>query len=277
VLDNNLLPTSKLGMGSDVEDFYVLEKPLIKDDGRYSLVISEFETEHDYLDQIKLLAVDHDSDVNIAVTPDGKILTYRNPAPPISCVDGNGTDRLSQIRHIDGDFSDPATYFQGNKNDYMLLNFGRVKPGPAKLIVRNDQMCADKCILVQVKNAKGDWDTIAVIASRATWATEGVDLSPYVVRGKDVVVRLFWTQPHKLDFVGLDTARQEDYYVHYATLVSATHSVEGNVRAQLIRNDGVPAELVPGQQIKLQFRLPDNEEQTRTFILYIEGHYQTIV
>lgn len=276
VLDNNLLPFSKLGNGLDVEDYYTLEQPLVRHNGKYSLVISEFENEHSYLDQVKLLAVDHGYGVNIAVTPSGEILTYKNPAPPISCVDNNGTDRLSQINHIDGNFSDPTTYFQGNKNEYLVLNFGQITLGPAKLIVRNDMLCMDKCIWVQVKNASGEWETIEMIASRATWATEGVNLSPYLIEGQDLMVRLFWTQPHKLDFVGLDTTAPEHYEVHYANLAKATHSTEGNVKTLLKENDDKCAELVPGQQIQLDFTLPNDPRKARTFILYVEGHYYTI-
>lgn len=167
VLDNNLLPLSLLGNGSDVEDYYRLEQSLVPKNGKYSLLLSEFQQEHSYIDQVKLMRVDHKSDVKIAVTPDGEILTYKNPTPPISAVDTNGTDRLDEIRYMDASLSDPATFFQGNRGDYLVLNFGQVSSDNAKLIVRNDQLCMVKCINVEVMDGNGEWQTAAVIASRA--------------------------------------------------------------------------------------------------------------
>ena len=46
----------------------------------YSIMLGEFENEHSYLDQVKLLAVDHDPNVNVALAPEGQILTYTNPS-----------------------------------------------------------------------------------------------------------------------------------------------------------------------------------------------------
>ena len=276
MLDNNILPTSQLGNGADVEDYYRLEQTLVRQDGKYSLLISEFEKEHSYIDQVKLLAVDHESDVNIAMAPDGEILTYKNPVAPLSAVDVNGTDRLDQIRYMDGNLSDPATFFQGTEDDYLLLNFGQVNSENAKLIVRNDMYCMIKCINVQVMDSNGEWQTVAVIASRTYWAVEGVDLSPYVVEGRDLLVRLGWTMPHKLDYVGLDTTKQDDCELCEANLVSATHSTQGDVKALLIEGDNTHAELIPGQQIQLEFTLPNNSKQARTYILYTKGHWYTI-
>jgi len=76
VMDNNLLPASEISNGADVEDYYRLEQLLLPTHqgtvrSVYSLQIREFEHEHDYFDQVKLLAVDYDSDVNVVVTPDG--------------------------------------------------------------------------------------------------------------------------------------------------------------------------------------------------------------
>ena len=276
VLDNSILPTSQLSNGADVEDYYRLESALVRRNGKYSLLISEFEKEHSYIDQVKLLAVDHESDVNIAVASDGEFLTYKDPVAPLSAVDVGGTDRLDQIRYMDGNLSDPTTFFQGTEDDYLLLNFGQVNSEDAKLIVRNDMYCCVKCINVQVMDSNGEWQTVAVIASRTYWAVEGVDLSPYVVEGRDLLVRLGWTMPHKLDYVGLDTTKQDDCELCEANLVSATHSTQGDVKALLLEGDDTHAEIVPGQQIELKFTLPDNSKQARTYIFYTKGHWYTI-
>jgi hypothetical protein len=277
-LDNNVLPAAEASNGTDVEDYYKLEQTLVPNwEGRqfsiYSLKLSEFENEHSYIDQVRLLAVDHDSDFNIALTPDGEILTYRSPAAPLSAVDNYGNSRLNEINQMDGNVSDPATYFYGAPDDYIILNFGQVNADNAKLILRDDMLKKDECIEVQVKDNNGTWQTVDTVLPRAYWSIEAVNLSPNIISGQDFWVRLFWKNPHRLDFVGLDTTTQESYELHTGTLVSAVHSTEGNVKPQLLTSDNLYAELIPDQQILLAFKLPNSTDQTRTYIFYVEGHY----
>lgn len=277
VLDNSLLPTSVLSNGTDVEDYYKLEQAPVPSQGKYSFLISEFQREHSFIDQVKLLAVDHESDVDIAVTPDGEILTYKNPVAPLSAVDDNGFDRLSEIRLMDGNESDPATYFYGVPSDYLILNFGQVNSDNAKLILRSDHYKKEQeCVWVQVNNGSGTWQTVETLVPRAFWSIEAVNLSPYLITGQDLLIRLFWGSPHKLDYVGLDTTKQADYQVHTANLVSATHSTQSNVKSQLLESDNLYTELIPDEQIQLEFTLPNNTKQARTYIFYTNGHYHTI-
>ena len=281
VTDNNILPTSEANNGADVKDYYTLEQTLVSmyqgdQFSLYSLQIREFENEHSYIDQTKLIAVDHDSGVNIAVTPDGEILTYREPEPPIYCVDNNGINRLSEILQMDGDVSNPTTYYYGEAGDYLILNFGQVNGENAKLILRDDMKCIICCIEVQVLDADGEWQTVSLVAPRDRWAIEAVDLSEHVTKNRELLVRLFWTSPHRLDYIGLDTTPQESFAIHYANLAFAVHSDEGNVRWKLLTSDNVYAELTPGQHITLVFKLPNDPNGERIFILYTEGHYHTI-
>jgi len=281
-VDNNLLPASELSDGADVEDYYMLERPLVPIyQGRtyslYSMQIREFEYEHDFIDKVQLLAVDHPADVKIAVTQDGEILTYKSPFPPLSCLDNNGVSRLGEISKMDGDISDPATYFEGYPGDYLVLNFGKIVSDNANLILRDDQKCAvDNCINVQVPDAGGGWRTAEVLSPRDFWSMETVNMTAYVPTDGDFVVRLLWTAPHRLDYVGLDTTPQDSVEINEAHLISAVHSTQGNVKHLLMKNDQTYAELTPGQQILLTFLLPNNRNEERTFILYTVGHYITI-
>lgn len=279
MLDNNLLPKAGASNGADVEDYYMLEQSLVRQNGKYSLLLSEFEQEHSYFDQVKLMAVDHDSDISIAVTQNGEVLTYKNPVAPVSAVDNYENNRLSEVNVIDGDVSDPSTFFDGQTGDSLMLNFGQFNSENAKLILKDDRKCEhdECCIEVQVGDGSGRWQTVEVLAPRAYWATQAVDLTPYAVRAQELWVRLYWTSPHRLDFVGLDTTKQDDYEIHYVNLISATHSTQGDVKTELLQSDNIYAELIPSQQIQLEFTLPNNSREARTFILYIEGHYHTIL
>jgi hypothetical protein len=281
VMDNNLLPASEMSNGADVEDRYTLEQPLVPIHqgtafSLYSLQIREFEHEHDFIDQVKLIALDHASDVKIVVTPKGEILTYRQPLAPLSCIDNDGTSRLDEVVSMDGNVSDTTTYFEGYPSDYLILNFGKVDAENAKLILRDDMKCMDVCIEVQVPSGSGDWQTVEVLNPRNYWAIEAVNLTAYIPEKGDFMVRLLWTAPHRLDYVGLDTAPQANIQVHEAKLLNALSSSQGDVTRLLKADDEKYAELLLGQQIQLTFQLPTNQNSQRTFILYAEGHYSTI-
>ncbi len=108
-------------------------------------------------------------------------------------------------------------------------------------------------------------------------ATEIVDLFDYLPDADgELKVRLYFTGIHLIDYVGLDTTKQDDFNLHHANLVSAIHSEEGSIKTELLESDDLYAELVPGQQIELAFTLPENSEDARTFITHVEGHYYTI-
>jgi hypothetical protein len=281
VLDNNILPASETSNGVDVEDYYRLEQMLVPTyEGQlfslYSLQVSEFEHEHSYLDQAKLLAVDHSSGVDVAVSPIGEILTYSNPAPAIFAVDDNGVDVLSQLNSMDG------TYYQGCNGSCVTLTFASTDvSNGVKLVIREDVPPNGppllKCpVYVQVAKPTGDWNTVAVFHTRTYWATDIINMTGYLPDANgDLKVRFCFVSTDKIDYVGLDTTPQANIEVHQAFLLSALHSTQGNVRPLLTMNDQTYAELIPGQRIQLAFLLP-NQNEERTFILYTEGHYSTI-
>lgn len=274
VIDNNLLRDSEAGGGTDVDDYYRLEQALApKYDGyrfsRYSLQIHEFENEHSYVDQVKLLAVDHESDVNVAVSPTGEILTYKNPHVPISAIDNHGNNQSDAISTIDD------KYYEGYADDYILLNFGDLDTSDgAKLLLRTDLKPLPVPYSIHIQILDETWETITTIAPRVYWATDIVDLSSYLPDAEsDLQVRLYFTSHHKLDYVGLDTNEQADFVVYDANLVFAFHSQEGRVLFKLLFKDNDYAELVPGEHIKLTFILPKQSSETRTFVIYTKGHY----
>jgi hypothetical protein len=279
VLDNNLLAASEVSNRADVDDYYKLEQTLVpkresKQFSWYSLQICEFENEHSYIDQVKLVAVDHESDTHVAVSPFGEILTYKNPHSPILCLDNEGNDMLEILTLIDDN------YYQGYAGNYLLLDFGDLDiSSGAKLVLRADQDPIPKCpcIHVQVQNEAGEWTNITTICPRVYWATEIIDLSAYLPNPNgNLKIRLYFTAPHKLDYVGLDTTPQANITIRPSLMTSAIHSEKGSVLHELRLNDEVYAELLPSQQIQLTYMAPRKASEARTFILYTNGHYYTI-
>ena len=279
VLDNNVLVESEVSNGSDVEDFYKLEQamaPYYAGDhfSVYSIMLGEFENEHSFIDMVRLYAVDHDSSVKIALTPDGQILTYSNPNPPVSAVDNYGYDWLSSLSEID------EIYYQGFPGDYLLLDFGSLDVSQAaKLVLRaNLEWKKETCIHVQTLNETGEWEDAAILRTRNRWSTIIVDLADYLPNPEGTVkIRLYMTGVHKIDFVGLDTTVEQEYTITEATLFYAEHSESGKVTLKLLKSDDKYAELLPGEQIRLYFILPNKPaDKNRSFIIQIEGHYYAI-
>jgi hypothetical protein len=280
VMDNNLLPASEISDG-DVEDYYKLEQSLVPAYqgtalSLYSLQIREFEHEHDYFNQVKLLAVDHSSNVNVAVSPYGEILTYGNPVPPVCAVDEASIDVLSQLSSVDGN------YYQGYNGSHITLTFAPTDvSNGVKLVIREEDPTGPpllKCpVYVQVLNATEDWNTIATFHTRTYWATAIINMTGYLPDPEgNLRVRLCFVSNDKIDYISLDTTPQASIEVHQAFLLSAFHSTQGNVKPLLMKNDQTYAELIPGERIQLAFRLQNNQNEERTFILYTEGHYHTI-
>lgn len=155
VIDNNILSASEISNGVDVDDCYALEQTLAPlREGRYfstySVVISEFEDEHSYIDKAKLYAVDHDQNVNVALTSEGQILTYSNPNLPVSAVDNYGYDWLPSISEADD------TYYLGYPEDYLMLDFGSLDISQgAKLVLRANIVFEKYTIHIQVLNDTG--------------------------------------------------------------------------------------------------------------------------
>lgn len=278
VLDNNVLPASETSNGADVKDYYRLEQLLVPTyEGKlfsyYSLQISEFEHEHSYFDEVKLLAADHPPDVNVAVTPYGEILTYSNPVPPISAVDDDGVDVLSLLSSVD------ENHYQSYNGSYVTLIFAPTDlSNGTKLVIRADRPPNPKSpVYIQVLNATGNWNTVAVFHTRTYWATDIINMTGCLPDAEgNLKVRLYFVSNDKIDYIGLDTTPQANMQVRQAFLLLAFHSTQGNVRWRLLENDNIYAELVPEERIHLTFLLPNNQNQERTFILYTEGHYEAI-
>jgi len=271
-LDNNLIPGAERSNGTDVTDYYMLQQPLIRGKGKYSLLIWDLD-KHSFLDQARLLAVDHESSFNIAVSPYGEILTYKNPAALVTATDQNGQDVTSILSSADGDF------FEGYAGDYITLDFGSLNVSEgAKLVIRADGGCewgyCKESVHVQVSKAGGEWVNAASFIPRIYWSTDIIDMSSYLpdING-DVRVRLYFTAHHKIDYVGLDASEQGEFETCYANLAEADHSRLGEVKEILVHSDDQRVELLPSESITLEFTLPQNTEEKRDFIIVLEGHY----
>lgn len=282
-LDNNVLEASEYAPGGDVTDYYLLQQALAQGQGgEYSLLLSEFEREHDFFDQVQLLAIDHSRNGNVGVSPSGEILTYTHPHLPVSAISNEHKNVKDLISGRDG------RYYQGYNGSYITLNFGdelNVTQG-AKLVIRSDMIIIKCPVYIQVINAAGEWQTVAAIYVRKNWSTDIIDMSKYLPDGRgNLKVRLLFTSNDKINFVGLDTGPQLPFNVTQSKLVSAAKDLmqvsgrtingQGATYSDLLSSDNVEIELTPGHSIQVNFTFPTLRPagKVRSFVFVITGHY----
>jgi len=269
VLDNNLLSLSELSGGADVLDSYMLQQMLAqREDGTCSLLLSELGNAHSFFDQAQLLSIDHTSNVKIAVSPYGEILTYTNPYTPVSARDNNNRNVKSLLSSMD------ENYYEGQNGSYITLNFGELDVSQgAKLVIRSDSLIKSP-VYIQTMDFQDEWHTVATIFTRRYWSTDIINMSKHLPDAKGKLkVRLYFVSNDKIDYVGLDTGPQATLQVQEGQLISATHSTNGDVTSKLLHTDQIYSELIPGQEIQLAFSLPSQTMESRNFMIIVKGHY----
>lgn len=283
VKDNDIYSTAR-GKAAEYRDFYKLSKAPVAQDGKYLLQLKEIDNETSHTDLAQLVTVDHAAGVNVAVDERGKILTYANPAPPVSAIDSDGIDATSQVATNDG--IGLKVYHGGS----VVLDFGNpdVSQG-ATLVLRAQGFLADgdpgaaipakPCIYVQTQDGAGNWVTRNAISPRNNWDTVACDLSGSFVSSK--LVRIYVTSCNQgkyqsIDFVGLDTAPQAPITVAVAAPTSAVQSAFGDVLNAISKADGAYAEMGTGQSISLQYPVAPAAGEARDFLFVSQGYYEPL-
>ena len=233
-------------------DYIKLDNSQIQQrDGYYDLIMTQLWDEIFYVDSAKLLVVDHPKDVNVFSTMgtylydlenQGKIYTVsKDPAIPISAINGQGEDVLTEISKLDGIYA-PANEFAF---DTLQLNLGDLSNAETiKLVVAGVTLYSSGKIqgewagsfwnkpgeqpfpppYMEVKNENGDW--IPVPENRqfplvdVTAESFVVDLTG-LFQTDDYSLRIHSFFNSQFDYVGVDTTPQEDMELHY---ISPSHA-----------------------------------------------------
>jgi len=153
--------------------------------GRYEIRITEELREVSYLDQVKLIAVDHPAPVEIFTNdkfksppfPEFRLFGVKQRIYPVRAVDDQGRDVLARLLHRD------RTYPDGFRRDYLDvaelhsldLDFGKAAPANRAVLILNgwvdwadgstfmaaSQAKKDLVLpYLQVKDAAGQWKTV---------------------------------------------------------------------------------------------------------------------
>ncbi|HID94229.1 MAG TPA: T9SS type A sorting domain-containing protein, partial [bacterium (Candidatus Stahlbacteria)] len=264
--DNSILPASQMVPGV-VVDYYKIETLFKEKDRKYFLEIRELGDKLTYLDQLRLLAVEHSEEMGIQTTPNGQIISYREMSLPITCIDNYGNDRLELVKSV-GD-----VFFEGNDGDWLVVDFGEVNWEKRAVMVGIGPSMGGFAAHVQIWE-ENEWEDAGVIYPRAKSSTQLVDLSDYDFEGE---LRLYCEGKARIDYVALVKQEEQEIRIKECPLVSAIHSTNGSVRQELLIVDENYVELVPGDTIALAFTAVGGcHNHIRDFVLVSTGYYVEI-
>ncbi|HUU54640.1 MAG TPA: hypothetical protein VMY87_06955 [Armatimonadota bacterium] len=279
VADNDVYSTAR-GAANEYRDFYKLGMPLIAQDYSYYLELRETEEEQSYTDLVQLATIDHAADVSIAPDEAGNVWTYRAPQAPASAADDMGNDLTALIATEDGQG------FAGYDGATLLLDFTNVDvSNGATLVLSAQGFLADADAgdptghrpRIDVQTAEGGaWVTRGLFYPRWEPAVCAYDLSPYLTADRHVRLAVSSCHTGKydlIDYVALDGAPQAPTTVTVLSPVSAAHSVNGDVLAQVSDSDGSYASMAPAESLALTFPAPALAGDVRDFVLVTEGYY----
>jgi hypothetical protein len=276
VEDNNILPQSEdsVNTGRDVLDRYKLQKRVAPRNGKYSLLIREDAREHSWLDNVRLVAVDHPSGIDVAMNDEGEIISYIKPHK-LRRARFRGNDVLRDLQAYD------SVSISANGGEIISFGFLRTNGGNA------------------MTNGEGGLEVAGAAPPDETWWSprrvaifgKGIKQSavehtmyfrhrpalmytPFAV-GDTNDLHLVAPSAMKLDYLNLAVTVGVAPTVNELNLADAIHSTLGSVKRQLSGVDSSYAELVAGQSIELQFaatNVPHGKE--RHFFFVSTGRYE---
>jgi hypothetical protein len=269
VADNNILPQSQLpeNEGRDVTDYYQMFVPPTLSEDKYILAVGEFENEHSFLDQIKLLVVDHDPGVFITVDDSGTVIQFAKPAV-FADARLDSTDVLQYLRKLDG------VKVEATENDTMRLWFTRDGGSYEEGILLVGQVARKEAIAGRITSRdKQQRVTFTNFRLRRNMSYTWI-LVP-AADTSTVQIDIEWKQDAAVDYSELSRKLDLPFTLQEATLITAEHSTAGDVTENLLTWDENYAELMPEEWIRLEFQAPPpTQGLQRSFVLVSRGRYE---
>lgn len=273
VEDNNILPQSQDSsiLWQDVTDFYQLyTKPILEDD-KYYLAIGEFEEEISYLDQLKLLIVDHPQETFITVDDEGEIIQFAKPAYFANAQ----LDSIDVYKKLIGLDSIKA---EVSRDETLSLSFEDVSVGTEKwllLIGQQEPIYKDKIAGSILGYGKENTTEFSSFRLRKNPTYQWV-LVPDG-NSSSLQVDIAFQSEAEIDYTELSHKLELPFTVYTPQLLYAVHSVFGDVTSLLSQIDEQYSVLNTDEMITLEYSAPPiNEGMERTFIFVSRGRYERL-
>jgi tetratricopeptide (TPR) repeat protein len=202
--------------GASTEYIRIPGTMLVPKDGRYVLQLTEELWETAYLDQVRLLVVDHPDSVDIFVNerfvPPGptplRLYQSVRPRPPVSAVDGEGNDLLPDLLARDDRYVSnlTPTRYQGITEPHdLILDLGNLAGMDSVFLFLNGWIYpSDASINVAVAQSgaiRVTAPSLEVLDAHGRWRTAIADLGFPAGKRKTVIANLtglFPTPDHRV-------------------------------------------------------------------------------
>ncbi|MEP0860260.1 MAG: T9SS type A sorting domain-containing protein, partial [Ignavibacterium sp.] len=273
VEENNILPQSQDStiLGQDVTDFYQLYTKPILDEGKYYLAIGEFEEEISYLDQLKLLVVDHPQETFITVDDNGEIIQFAKPAYFANAQ----LDSIDVYKKLIGLDSIKA---EVSRDDTLKLSFEDVSVGTEKwllLIGQQEPIYKDKIAGNVLGGGKENTEEFSSFRLRKNPTYQWV-LVPDG-HSSSLQVDIAFQSEAEIDYTELSHKLELPFTVYTPELLYAEHSVFGDVTSLINQIDEQYSVLNTDEMITLEYTAPPiNEVMERTFVFVSRGRYERL-
>jgi hypothetical protein len=270
--DNNILPQSeyKGNYGNDVVDYYKLLQPLDESGNTYKLQIREFEHEKSFLDQVRMLVVEHPANTGIAVDEYGEVRAYHTPSRMNNALLGEN-DVVDKLIALD------TSFVKASKRDNLFVNFN-VPPGLSDrnggvLLAGTSSGGGDK------KISLGKVGNYTSLTAPALFTFRQRPTVTYIPFGELASTEFTLDVDERVDlnYVNLAFEKQGNLRIREAQLQRAVHSNHGIVSSALRDTGDQRVVLQPGETVELnfsQFNLPPGKQHS--FILMTTGRYERL-
>jgi hypothetical protein len=279
-------------------DYYRLMTNLQPRDGYYTLQIRESEKEESNFDNFELTVVDHPQGTTANVSRNGEIQVYRGELLPFSAVDEAGVDQLAKILDEDGKFFSSSkagsltlTYLVGKNFNGESVALTNNPPPPTekeyapgwdivmmRKIAATESLPPKTIVKTEILSPADSWVELDYARNRAMNYTDvpTFNLADYQRDGQ-IIIRESWDVAFTVDKISILLPSSEPSTMTKVGLVTARHSVQGNITDQVLFPDEVLATLVPGESIELQFADPTGPTTrsgyVRDFVFSANGYY----
>lgn len=275
--ENNILPQSQdpTLLGQNVTDYYQLFTKPVEEDGKYYLAISEYEEDKSYFDQFKLLVIDHPEETFITIDDSGTVIQFAKPAFFANAqLDSN--DVYKQLLSLD----DIKT--EVSESDVLSLSFEDVNSGNENwllLVGQVEPIAKEKISGTMISKNNGGKENSATYSSfrlRRNPTYQWV-LAP-TSSSSTLQIDIAWQENAQVDYTELSNKLELPFVLNETEMLSATHSVLGDIKSELMASDGIFSEMNKNEWIELSFSIPPTiDGMQRSFVFISNGRYEHII
>lgn len=274
--DNNILPQSQdpVLLGQDVTDYYQLYTKPAEEDGKYYLAISEYEEDKSYLDQIKLLVIDHPLETFITIDDSGSVIQFAKPAF-FADATLDSSDIYKLLYSLD------SLKTEVSPSDTLSLSFEDVNAGTEQWLLLVGQVQAvakakvSGRIVSDTDNGKENSYSFTSFRLRRNPTYQWI-VAP-TSNTSSLQVDIVWQEEAEVDYAELSNRLELPFTLCEAELLFAVHSTNGDITTELVADDELVSELNQDEWIELVFSIPEKTvDMQRSFIFVTKGRYERL-